>query len=469
MPTPKQVVYTPVDFEDGEYVDIERDPKMEEENAEFEQFKSEMHDAQFDAKITVGKKLTDSSGRPMGRQIFECFECGVDDYTFSQLCTRIREDFGTGLYQIQGRDSKGKYKFKKTVGILAPNTPDNKPAGQDVGALIDKMSDAMQRQQMATEQMFLKLAGPQTGGDAIDQIVKISAAVAPILTALGISRPEPPTPPKTLMEQLAEFKMIKELFGEGEGGLGGEANLYSLLGDTIKAFGGPIAQALAAGAASGELTETGIVANPALPAPKDETMKTQNDANVEMRKNIHILIQNAKAKVDPAQFALILVNNTPADKEDALWEFISADNCVDEIVKLEPVAGEYRQWFVELRNEVIDLMSEPEDLVGPETDPLRDLHEPLDDVPGKEIAEADNGTDLITGKPLTDEEPTSEDLQTGANAPTLDSVASTGAPVAGAESVVDTDELAPDESSKPADDGDAASDTDGERGNQGDA
>ena len=59
MAEPKQVVFSPINVDDAEYADFEPDPKMAEENAEFEAFKSEMHDSQDDAKITVGKKLTD--------------------------------------------------------------------------------------------------------------------------------------------------------------------------------------------------------------------------------------------------------------------------------------------------------------------------------------------------------------------------------------------------------------------------
>ncbi len=47
-----QVLLTKLDVSDAEYAEYEPDAKMEEESAEFEQFKSEMHDAQFDAKIT---------------------------------------------------------------------------------------------------------------------------------------------------------------------------------------------------------------------------------------------------------------------------------------------------------------------------------------------------------------------------------------------------------------------------------
>jgi len=364
MPEAKQILYSPVDIDDAEFTHFEPDAKLESENVEFEAFKAEMHDAQDNAKITVGKKHTDSRGRPLGKHVFECFECGIDDYTFSQLCTRIREDFGSGLYQVLGRDSKGKFKFRKTVGVQAP-VSENAPEGStpNAGQLIDKFSDAMERNSMRTEQMFLKLAGPQTGGDAIDQIVKIAGAVAPILAALGINQTSA-VAPKTLIEQLTEFKLLKELMNDGsEGGESGEANLYSLLGKTVEAFGGPIAAAIAAGADSGQLNAEGIAA---LPAPEPEA-KTEVDMHNEaeahklaMRKNIHILIQNAKTGIPPEAFALILINNTPPEKEDELWNFISAENCVDEIIKIEPAAEMYRKWFDDLRTEVISLMSEPE-------------------------------------------------------------------------------------------------------------
>jgi len=393
---PKQVLYSPVDIDDADFVDFERDPKTEEENLEFEKFKSEMHESQDDAKITVSKKMTDSRGRPIGKQMFECFECGIDDHSFSQICTRIREDFGTGLYQILGRNSKGAYKFRKTVGVLAPNSIDNKPEQNDVGGLIDKFSDAMQRQQMQTEAMFAKFVGPQTGGDAIDQISKLALAIGPILKVMGIG--QPPVAPKTLVEQLTEFKMIKELFGgEDSDGPGGDANLYTLLGETVKAFGGPIAAAIAAGAQSGDLSPTGLAALPAPEPTELEKVTDQQKHDMEMRKNIHILIQNAKTKIPPEHFAGILVNHTPDDKADELWDFISADKCVDTIIKLEPAAEPYREWFDALRLAVIDLMAEPEkdlqDDAGGSSLPLVDAVAGVDsETPTSESSTSDSDT-----------------------------------------------------------------------------
>ena len=61
------------------------------------------------------------------------------------------------------------------------------------------------------------------------------------------------------------------------------------------------------------------------------------------------------------------IHGTPEEKENELWEFISAENCVDTIIKIEPAAEPFKQWFVDLRLAVIELMTE---LVPvPETEP----------------------------------------------------------------------------------------------------
>jgi hypothetical protein len=351
MATPKQVVYTPVDVDDAEFSDFEHDPKMEAENAEFDAFKSEMHDSQDDAKITVGKKLTDSRGRPLGKQTFECFECGIDDYTFSQLCTRIREDFGTGLYMIQGRNSKGAYKFRKTVGILAPNQTDNPPAaGTDIGALIDKFSDAMQRQQMQTEQMFAKLAGPQTGGDAFGQMTAMVKAMGSIFGAIGLT----PQQPKTLLDQLTEYKMMKELFGDGDGG--GESNLFSLLTETVKSFGPALGMAIAAQKESGAIPMTGpVVAQLSPPQEEKQELSKQLEG---MKPQIDFFIAQAKDGATPQNVVNAVFPGIPAEAYESIDAFLQQDNCVDLCAQVNAEVNTYRQWFTEWRELMLDKFDE---------------------------------------------------------------------------------------------------------------
>jgi hypothetical protein len=130
-----------------------------------------------------------------------------------------------------------------------------------------------------------------------------------------------------------------------------------------------------------------------------------------MRKNIHILIQNAKAKVPPEAFAMILVDNTPEEKENELWEFISAENCVETIIKLEPAAEPFKIWFTDLQAAVIDLMTEPEpspeDLAGDKMASIAQDNEDIEPV-GKQLPADQNGSNLDDSKTVAgDEDPTS--------------------------------------------------------------
>ena len=354
MPEPKQVVYTPIDVDDAQYAEF---AEPSEDEIEFEKFKEEFKQSNEYAKVSVYRQPTTRDGRPGQKALTFLFEAGVEEYTFSQLAGRLRDEYGSGVYRIHMRDKENKLKMNRAIHIEAPKSTD--VVANPTGDLIDRFSLAMSEQQERTERMLRSIIGPQSGGDAFDQMTKMMTAMGAMMQGMGIQQPQPP---KTLVEQLTEFKMIKELFGGDDSGDSGEANIYSLLGKTVEAFGGPIAQALAAGAESGDLTPEGLATTGALPAPETKTVELteQEQHNMEMRKNIHILIQNAKTGIPAEQFAQILVNNTPEEKQDALWDFISRESCVDEIIGLEPAADAYKEWFVALRDAVIELMTEPE-------------------------------------------------------------------------------------------------------------
>ena len=117
-PKPKQILYSPVDVDDANFIDM--DAEKSEEEIDFDLFRDEMRDSDTYAKITVSRQPTDRKGRPIGKKLFQMFECGIDDYTFSQLVGRIRDDYGTGIYRIQGRGSDGQFKFNKSIGVEAP-------------------------------------------------------------------------------------------------------------------------------------------------------------------------------------------------------------------------------------------------------------------------------------------------------------------------------------------------------------
>lgn len=351
----KQVLLSPVDIDDADFDSLQPpvDPKLEAENEEFDKFRSEMHDSDNQARIFVSRKRLDSRGQPIGKKLFHCFECGIDDHTFSQLVARIRDDYGTGLYQIQGRDSNGRFKFSKVIGVEAPKTDEDAPKGDSMGEVINQFSHALERNQERTEMMVREMAGNRGGFD-VNNFVAIMGAVTPLLTPLIGKLFEKPES-KSIVEQLTEIKLMQDTLGLGNDSEGGEANLYSLLGKTVEAFGAPIAQALTAASESDQLDDDGVL-RPRLEAPKPENAQEASNMAEDMKQQIGFLINNAKAGTPPKQFAEFLCDTLPDENLDQFFEFISAPDAVAKLITIEPAAREHQQWLDDVRAHVLEIL-----------------------------------------------------------------------------------------------------------------
>lgn len=348
------VYVLPAGYQEGDY-------EMSEEEQAFNQFKDEARDNENYSKIVVSRVPMNKHSQRGGQKLIFLFECGVDEYTYSQLLSHIRDEYGSGFYKVQARNELGQLKLNKTVVVEAPRA-DTAHASANTGSgnILANFSAALREHSERTENMFREFM-PQGQANSLDQFTQIMGAMGAMFKAIGFN-PQGQTPekPKTLMEQLTEFKMVKELFEKDGSGGDSEDNLYTVLGKTLDAFGGPIAAALAAGSQSGQLDNNGVVRK-ALPNPKESASMLSDPKYDALRKNVGILLKNAQMKIPPTAFAQVLVANTPPEQEDALWEFISNENCVDEIVRLEPKAEVHRAWLEALREAVLDLMTEPDD------------------------------------------------------------------------------------------------------------
>ena len=82
--------------------------------------------------------------------------------------------------------------------------------------------------------------------------------------------------------------------------------------------------------------------------------------------------------------ANLIVEKTPEESLDNLFEFLSGDDWFDKIVFLVPEATEHKNWFTIMRDQVIELLTEPDDAsIVQKSDP---------DNPGA-------GTDVDVGNP----------------------------------------------------------------------
>ncbi len=96
MTEPKQILYSPVDIDDAEFQNLHE--QQTEEEIDFEKFRDEMRESNEYAKLTITRQPTTSDGRPGAKKGVFLFECGFDEYSFSQLCGKLRHPHVTRCF-----------------------------------------------------------------------------------------------------------------------------------------------------------------------------------------------------------------------------------------------------------------------------------------------------------------------------------------------------------------------------------
>ena len=386
QPKPKQILYSPVDIDDLD--DAEYAEQKTAEETEFDKFRDEMRDSTEYAKYTIARQPTDPRGRPIGRKLMQMFECGIDDYTFSQLVARIRDDYGTGIYKITARKSDGTYGFQQTIGIEAPlSDREDNPAAGAAGELIDTFSLAMERQQTRIEALIEKVGGPRTGGDAFEQMTQMLTAMGGIMGAMGVT----PQQPKSMVDQLTEWKMLKDLLGDGgDGGGGGDANLYTLLTETVKNFGPLLGAAIASQTAAGAIPAAGPIRPaleaPAAPAPNPTALPPELEA---MRGQINFLVSQANLGAKAADVAAAIMPGIPGDSLESIEAFLQQPDCIDVCAQVNAEVNSYRTWLQDWREAMLARLGEV-------------LEDAPDVIPGNvDLAEVESDGEVIGPEALT--------------------------------------------------------------------
>lgn len=352
----KRGVYVlPNDYDEAQF-------EISEDQLIFEQFANEARDNEQYSKMTISRVPMNRHGQRGAQKLSFLFEAGIDEYSYSQLLSKLRDEYGSGFYKIQARNDKGQLKLNKTVAVEAPAGDTDKAAAHNPTVAVLQEFTKSQNEQNVELREFMMRSNPPQGTDMIDQVVKIATAIAPLLTALGISRPEPAPPPKSVVEMLTEAKMVTELMGGGNEAQYGEANGWSALTETLKALGPAIGGALAMGAQTPEVAKTEAV--PQLEAPPVDE-KLEQEKVIEMQKQdlakqINMLLIQAKGGAKPRAVAEMVVNMTPPEHEEKLWDTIVAENCVDTMAAAVPEVNEHREWFDDLRAGILEIMAEPE-------------------------------------------------------------------------------------------------------------
>ncbi len=377
----KQILYSPVDVDDADFENYQ--PELSDEEIEFEKYREEMKAGDEYGKITVYRQPTSSDGRPGQKKLTYLYDCGIDEFSFAQNCARLRDGYGTGTYRIIGRDSKGRNKFNQAVYIetekkaVVPYAQN----GPDIGILIDKFSEAMERQQERTELLIKDLTG-KTGGDAFDQMIKMSGAMSAMMTAInGGGKPQ-----SSLTDQIKEMLLLKKFIGGFDGsenGGGGDDNIYSLLTATVKNIGPFIAAAMAAAQKTGDANSAGIIQPKKLEGPNMQPKiinpKTESP-NEAFKNQLGLLLLQAKAGADPVAVAEFVIDKIPEDQLESVEDMLADDDFISFALELQPEFAAHRQWLETWQAEMLMLFDAEFDT---------DVDSP--DTAGVPVAGADSG------------------------------------------------------------------------------
>lgn len=351
------------------------DEPVSDEELAFDEFVSGMA-AERMGEIRVGKIKVAKDGTPIANtKSAHCFSAPIDQFTYSALLEHIRARHGAGLYRVVGVEAgKRGLIFNRLLEIAEELNP---PAAQESALqspanMLESVGKIMAESQARTEGLIARLTESKPAAvDPMEQLTKMATLFATIMGAV----PKPvPTAGDDFLGQLEKLAKIKDLLGGLGGGGGGDSDKESNFFDVVKAgltsFGPALATLAVRGAQQG--------APAALPAPQplqppigtdprtfyqpQGPMQSQQPAapaaDENMKKQVDILVQNAKMGTDPMQLAGVILDMTPDEKLDDLEAMISAPNMIDNLATLNPEVTNYRPFFEKLRDSLKTLLKE---------------------------------------------------------------------------------------------------------------
>jgi len=322
-----------------------------DEELAFVNFQTEFAESDSYAKITVYRQPTGPGNRPGQKKLVFLFECGIDEFTYSQLLSRLRDEYGSGTYRLQARMSDGQMKFNRAVEIeKSPTSPMAKRDPESVAELMKGFQEMMAAQAERTEQLIGRFR-TEPAKPALDPMQAMAGTMALFTQMLAAMTPlmaGRASGGDDLLGSLEKLAKIKELFGGfGDGG-GSETNFYDVVGRTLETLKPIIPLALAKAQGLGAppvMIDQHISATPAQPEPVPMASP--------IKRQVDMLVAQAAAGADPTALAGTILNMTPEDKLDELHAFISKPDVVDTMASVNSGVNLHRAFFETLRTALL--------------------------------------------------------------------------------------------------------------------
>jgi hypothetical protein len=233
-----------------------------------------------------------------------------------------------------------------------------KPQENNSTEIFTAVQGMIEAAQTRTEEMLNRVAAPRVASDPLEMFKSFAAMLA-AMAPLFQQRPAS----NDLLGEVDKLLKLKELataFGGG-GGDSADSNFYDLAGKLVDRLGPAFVSAVQMKAA-GATPSTPTLPAPSTPQPQPTTA-AQPQGDSSMKAQIAILVGNAKSGVDPETMAQTILDATPDEKLDALFQFVNAPDCIAKMTAMNPEVSSpaLLPWFESLRKNIIGHLQEPED------------------------------------------------------------------------------------------------------------
>lgn len=290
-----------------------------------------------------------------------CFSCSPDDYTWSDLLTRIKNDpdLGPGRYSLRAKRGT-QFVGRKVVQIAGRSRPAvlapavaAAPVGGDPMAAFREF----QMQQMTQMQnLLLGLVGKMGNGGG--------ASITDVITAAKMltEGKRDPVDPIIGIKQLLEVQALLKAAADGSGESMGAGTMDAI----VKALEviGPV---LTAGATAPAAPLQTLPSRPD-PASSVPTVVATEPASKPkpkpdpMRVLLSSLIRAAKRESEVGAYAQIVIDELGDEQVEKL---LSMPAPLDLLARIEPRLADHRAWFEALLTELREAFaSEPDDDAG---------------------------------------------------------------------------------------------------------
>lgn len=337
------------------------EPELSDEEKAYLDFRESLKAGEEMPTLRVSKVPKTAIGNPMHAKLIYCFACPVDQYSFEELCEYVRDCYGGGLYRLMAtkkghRGTLFNQLLTIAEAVQPKRTMDGTPGqNANVSQIMDSVAALINQSQERTEALLARVGV----GSQVAPVDPFSALekLLPVLKLLTPAAP-PPTDFVTELSKLAAMKgLLGNLFGGGDEGGGGnaaETNFYDLAGTTLKTIAPVLTAAISRWAVP-------ALGPPAQPAPAVEPQPTQpgataatpSVAQVNLKRQVDVLVMQAKAGATAEDVAEMVLNMTPEAKYGDLYDFINRPTVVNEMAAVNPEVANHRDFFDKLRAAIL--------------------------------------------------------------------------------------------------------------------